>query len=291
MSRPSCARSAGTTIGGMSTSIRAPVSSIAAERSPSASSTSARRSSGSRRVSLPVTREKVRRFWTIRRARTAEFWMTEVARAMSSGSDRAIAFVEQVGVDRDLAQGLLQIVRGDIGELGQPFVGDFEVGGASGELLFGLRRPVMSTMVASAIGPNSASIGVSAISTGNSASVLARPVQIAPGAHRPRAWTGEEPPAHAGMRRRATASGTRMSIDCPISPRSWRSRTSARSRRWRTRSRPSASTMIMAAGDASTASRKRSSPCAFGRHGLASLQPLAAVTGASGKPARTPPAT
>jgi hypothetical protein len=34
--------------------------------------------------------------------------------------------IEKAGVDGDLAQGLLEVMRGDIGELGKPLVGEFE---------------------------------------------------------------------------------------------------------------------------------------------------------------------
>ena len=186
-------------MGGTSTSIRAPVSSIDADRSPSASSTSARRSE---RLELRRAAGHAREAEEIGdhaagaggRALDHQGGAGDVARL--GAGDRVL---QKVGEDRDLAQRLLQIVRGDIGELGQALIGDFEVGGAPGELL--LRR-ASGGDVDDGGERDRAELRFDRGQRDLDRKlppVLARPVKIAARAHRAGAAIGEKAPPQAGV--------------------------------------------------------------------------------------------
>ena len=134
ISRPSWVRSACTTTGSISRRTVAPVSAIAAERSLSVEldlgAQVERLDVGFRAADAREDQQVVDHFPGAHGGRR-----DDGGRALGGGRVRRLhGLLDQTRIDGDLAQGLLKVVRGDIGELGQALVGELEVARVLGEV-------------------------------------------------------------------------------------------------------------------------------------------------------------
>ena len=176
-------------------------------------------------------------------AREGEKIVDELARAGCRGrNDRSGAgdaarvrfgdrFLHQACVDGDLAQRLLEIVRGDIGELGRGARSRARVRSPAEPARSPTRRrAVISTIVASTMRPESASIGVRAISTGNSTPSLRVPLRSRPAPIGRLLGSAKKPRRKRRVSRRARAQA-RVNRSTARSARRPRIRTCARFRR------------------------------------------------------------